>query len=245
MSITPRDLINNKKNSDKILAFNDICLDDVSIDDLSFNGDNYDNYIALNSFFNQVSSCQISDAFNLIARRSGVISKLKSINNLKVWGRVFTCKTTSDDWGTIAIGIDKAQVGDVLFVEVNNMDAAIWGELASVSAKNKGVKATFVYGCVRDMDALLYIDYPIFACGFRPNAGKSLGLGEFNIDLDLEDIKISPGDFIFGDETGVVVIPESFFKQVIVQTYDIKVGENDISNELKGGVSLSHIVGLD
>ena len=48
MSITPRDLINNKKNSDKILAFNDICLDDVSIDDLSFNGDNYDNYIGKN-----------------------------------------------------------------------------------------------------------------------------------------------------------------------------------------------------
>ncbi len=245
MSISPRDLLFNKKNLDQILAFDDICLDDVSIDDLSFNGDNYNNYIALNSFLNQVSSCQISDAFNAIAGRSAVISRLKSVNSLKVWGRVFTCKTTSDDWGTIAMGIDMARIDDVLFVEVNNMDAAIWGELASVSARNKGIKATFIYGCVRDMDALLYMDYPIFACGFRPNAGKPLGLGEFNIDLFLENIKISPGDFIFGDETGVVVIPERFFKSVISQTYDIKVGENNISHELDDGVSLSSIVGLD
>lgn len=245
MSITPRDLLGNKKKLDKILDFEDIRLEDISIDDLSFNGNNYDSYINLNSFLHYVSSCQISDAFNSIAHRSGVISKLKSINNLKIWGKVFTCKTDSDDWGTITVAIDRAEPNDILLVDVNNMDAAIWGELASVSAMNMGIKATFVYGCVRDMDAILSIGYPIFACGFRPNAGKPLGLGKIDVELDLENIKINSGDFIFGDETGVVVIPEKFFNAVILQTFDIKLGEMKISDEINNGISLSHIVGLD
>ena len=245
MSIKPQDLLKNKKNLNKLVKFEDISLDGITIDDVTFNGDNYANYINLNSFLNSVSSCQISDAFNEVAQRSGVIYNLKSINNLKTWGRITTSKTDSDDWGTITLAIDEASEGDVLLIETSNMDAAIWGELASTSAKNNGVKATLVYGCVRDLDALLHMDYPIFACGFRPNAGKPLGLGENNVDLELESMKISPGDFLFGDETGVVVIPKEYFTQVMIQTFEIKAKEKNITDMLNSGMSLSQVVGFE
>lgn len=244
MSIRPQDLLNNKKDLEKKVKFEDISLNNISIDDLSYNGDNYNQYINLNSFLENVSSCQISDAFNEIANRSGVLYNLKSINNLKTWGKITTAKTNSDDWGTITIAIDEADDGDVLLVETSDMDAAIWGELASTCAKNSGVKATLVYGCVRDLDALLTMDYPIFACGFRPNAGKALGLGEINPDLVLESMKISPGDFLYGDETGVVIIPEKFFTQVMLKTLEIKAKEKKISDVLNSGKSLSQVVGL-
>jgi 3-hexulose-6-phosphate synthase len=131
MSIKPQDLLHNKKDLTKIKDIKDISLDNITIDDLTYDGQNYDEYINLNSFLNQVSSCQISDAFNQIARRSGVLYNLKSINNLKTWGRITTSKTNSDDWGTITLAIDEANDGDVLLVETSDMDAAIWGELAS------------------------------------------------------------------------------------------------------------------
>ena len=245
MSIKPRDLLNNKKDLDKKVKFENISLKNISIDDLTYNGNNYNQYINLNSFLENVSSCQISDAFNEIAQRSGVLSNLKSINNLKTWGKITTSKTNSDDWGTITLAIDEANDGDVLLVETSDMDAAIWGELASTCAKNNGVKATLVYGCVRDLDALLTMDYPIFACGYRPNAGKALGLGEINVDLELESIKISPGDFLFGDETGVVIIPKEFFTRVMEKTFEIKIKERKITDMLNSGKSLSQIIGLN
>lgn len=244
MSIKPKDLLNNKKNLDKKINFEEISLENITIDDLTYNGDNYNRFINLNSFLDNVSACQISDAFNEIAHRSGVLYNLKSINNLKAWGKIFTSKTSSDDWGTITISIDEAEKGDVLLVETSDMNAAIWGELASTCAKNKGIKATLVYGCVRDLDALLTMDYPIFACGFRPNAGNALGLGEINVDLELESMKISPGDFLFGDETGVVIIPKAFFKEVMLKTYAIKLKEKNIAEMLNSGKSLAQIVGL-
>lgn len=244
MSIKPQDLLHNKKDLNKVKAIEDISLDDITIDDLTYNGKNYDEYINLNSFLNGVSSCQISDAFNQIAHRSGVLYNLKSINNLKTWGKITTSKTDSDDWGTITLAIDEANDGDVLLVETSDMDAAVWGELASTCAKNNGVKATLVYGCVRDLDALLHLDYPIFACGFRPNAGNALGLGEINVDLELESMKISPGDFLFGDETGVVIIPKEYFTKVMVKTLEIKIKEKNITGMLNSGMSLSQVVGL-
>lgn len=244
MSIKPQDLLNNKKDLEKKVKFENISLDNITIDDLTYNGDNYNQFINLNSFLDNVSSCQISDAFNEIAQRSGVLYNLKSINNLKTWGRITTSKSDSNDWGTITLAIDEACDGDVLLVETSDMDAAIWGELASTCAKNNGVKATLVYGCVRDLDALLHMDYPIFACGYRPNAGKALGLGEINIDLELESMKISPGDFLYGDETGVVVIPKELFSQVMLKTFEIKVKEKKITDMLNSGKSLSQIIGL-
>lgn len=244
MSIRPQDLLHNKKDLSKIKKFEDISLENITIDDLIFNGKNYDAFINLNSFLNQVSSCQISDAFNEMAHRSGVLYNLKSVNNLKTWGKITTVKTDSDDWGTITLAIDEADDGDVLLVDTGDMDAAIWGELASTCAKNNGVKATLVYGCVRDLDALLYMDYPIFACGFRPNAGKALGLGEINVDLLLESMEISAGDFLYGDETGVVIIPKEFFTDVMNKTFEIKLKEIKITEMLNSGMSLSQVVGL-
>lgn len=244
MSIRPQDLLHNKKDLSKIKEFEDISLENITIDDLIFNGKNYDAFINLNSFLNQVSSCQISDAFNEIAHRSGVLYNLKSVNNLKTWGKITTVRTGSDDWGTITLAIDEADDGDVLLVDTCDMDAAIWGELASTCAKNNGVKATLVYGCVRDLDALLYMDYPIFACGFRPNAGKALGLGKINVDLLLESMEISAGDFLYGDETGVVIIPKEFFTDVMNKTFEIKLKEIEITGMLNSGMSLSQVVGL-
>ena len=244
MSIKPQDLLHNKKDLTKIKEFKDISLENITIEDLTFNGKNYDEFINLNSFLSQVSTCQISDAFNEIANRSGVLYNLKSINNLKAWGKITTVKTSSDDWGTITLAIDEADDGDVLLVDTGDMNAAIWGELASTCAKNSGVKATLVYGCVRDLDALLYMDYPIFACGFRPNAGKPFGFGEINVDLTLESMEISAGDFLYGDETGVVIIPEELFTQVMNKTFEIKLKEKKITDMLNSGMSLSQVVGL-
>ena len=244
MSITPNDLLNTKKDLNKKIDVENIDLSEISIEDLVYNKNNYKNYINLKSLLEGVSSCQISDAYNGISRRSGVIKKLKPINKLRVWGRITTCETNSDDWGSCALAIDDARDGDVLFIKTNNSDMSVWGELASRCAKNSGVKATVIYGSVRDLDALYYMDYPIFACDFAPNAGSALGLGKINGDICIDDMVIRPGDFFYGDETGVVIIPQLLFKKVMTQTLAIKLKELGIVDAINNGETLSEIVGL-
>ena len=244
MAVSPKKILNKNKNLNKRVDIEDISFNDLSVDDLKYNGDNYSNYINLQSLLENVSACQISDAYNGLYKRSGNIESIKPVNNHKVWGKIFTAETASDDWGTSALAIDDAEDGDVLFFKVDSDDKAIWGELASRSAQNNGIKATVVYGSVRDLDALLYFDYPIFASNFVPNAGSPLGLGTLNQPIDIDGFKINPGDFFFGDESGIVVIPKELFGDVMNATLSVKVKESAIVDKLGDGLTLAQITGL-
>ena len=244
MSVTPKDILNKNKDLKKRVKVEDIDLDNVTVDDLTFSGNNYKEHINLLSLLENISACQISDAYNGISHRSGTIKSIKPINNLKVWGRIYTAETTSDDWGTSALAIDDAGEGDILFFKVDNDDKAIWGELASTCAKNNGVKATVVYGSVRDLDALLDMDYPVFASNFVPNAGVALGLGKLNQPIEVEGTIINPGDFFFGDESGIVVIPKELFNKVMISALGVKLKESLIIEKLADGITLGQVVGL-
>lgn len=244
MAISPSDVLNKNKNLKKRVNIDKINLDDVTIDDLKFNGKNYDNYINLMSLLDNVSACQVSDAYNGISRRSGSIQSIKPINNQRVWGSIFTVETESDDWGTSALAIDEAAEGDILFFKVSDDDKAIWGELASTCARDNGIKATVIYGSARDLDALLYMDFPVFASNFCPNAGSALGLGTLNEPIVVEDVRINPGDFFIGDESGIVVVPRELFNQTMVATLGVKIKESKIIDDLAGGKTLAQITGL-
>ena len=244
MAISPSDVLNKNKNLKKRVDIDKINLDDVTIDDLKFNGKNYDNHINLMSLLDNVSACQVSDAYNGISRRSGSIQSIKPINNQKVWGSIFTVETDSDDWGTSAMAIDEAAEGDILFFKVSDDDKAIWGELASTCARDNGIKATVIYGSARDLDALLHMDFPVFASNFCPNAGSALGLGTLNEPIVVEDVKINPGDFFIGDESGIVVIPRELFNQTMVATLGVKIKESKIIDDIADGKTLAQITGL-
>ena len=142
------------------------------------------------------------------------------------------------------MAIDAAEDGDILFFKVNNDDKAIWGELASTCARDNGIKATVIYGSARDLDALLYMDYPVFATNYCPNAGSALGLGSLNEPLDIDGFIINPGDFFIGDECGIVVIPQELFSQTMVAALGVKIKESMIIDKISQGVTLSEIVGL-
>ena len=225
--ITPKTLL---KKSSKVID-----LDDVDISKYNFSIDDLDNS----------SACQVSDAYSSVSGRSGVIDGLKPMNDNKVYGKIFTAKTNTDDWGTSLMAMDNAEEGEVLFIYTYGKPASVWGELASTCAGEKGIAGTVLYGWARDMDALVDLDYPVFALDYLPNAGKALGLGEINIDLEIDDDIIKPGDFVIGDQNGVVVIPKELFHETMVATFNVKVKESHIIKELKKGRLLSEIIGLN
>ena len=88
------------------------------------------------------------------------------------------------------------------------------------------------------------MDYPVFASNFCPNAGSALGLGTLNETIDVEGTQIVPGDFFFGDETGIVVIPQQLFASVMDQSLLVKIKESGIIEDINRGKTLAEIAGL-
>lgn len=192
-----------------------------------------------------ISTPQISDALQKINGSNGVIPYVKSVNNKKTFGRVLTVQTNELDWGTSVKAIDEAKCGEILFINVEGDKAAIWGELTSKAAQKKGISGTIINGACRDFDAIKTMDFPVFSKTIVPNAGKPLLNGKINIDLCFDGIEVNPGDYILGDECGVVVIPQKIFEEAIKSLWEIKNSERRIIALINDGKSLLEILKLN
>ncbi len=244
MAINPKKVVKmatSKKCKSLKIKDIDLKVDNFSIDDL--NKEN-DNYLKLKTLLDTVSSCQISDAYNNLYRTSGVIKGLKSLTGVKGYGKIKTCQTDANDWGSAVAGIDFTDKKEVLFIKTSDEPIAVWGELASTCAKESEIAAVAVYGNMRDVDVIKYMDYPLFSRDYCPNAGTPLGIGKLNLDLEIDGVIIKEGDFFFGDENGVVIIPSEKFNEVIIETFKIKLKEESILKMLKEGKTLAEIVNV-
>ncbi|MDX2222613.1 MAG: RraA family protein [Rhodospirillaceae bacterium] len=104
-----------------------------------------------------------------------------------------------------ALGV--AQPGDVIVIAANgHLHSAVWGGGLTLSAKHVGVEAVVVDGAVMDSRAILAREVPVFCRGSHPSHGTWERPGSVNVPVACGGIIVNPGDLVFGDLDGVVVV---------------------------------------
>lgn len=192
-----------------------------------------------------ISTSNISDALKNITGEYGVIPGVKPIkDDLKIGGRVVTVKTQQDDWGTSLKAVETAKEGEIVFICCDGDEVGVWGELFSKYAQEKGVQSTVIYGAMRDVEAVKKLDYPVFSRSIVPHAGKPRAEGEIRIPTECGGVKVNTGDWLFGDDGGVVIVPEEILQKVISKALKIKTNEDEILHQIEDGSSLSDILGI-
>lgn len=122
--------------------------------------------------------------------------------------------------------IDAVVKGGILMVDSSCAEGSGTGELMSSGAKTKGAAATVVNGTVRDLAEVRKLDYPLFAKGMSPvGVSGRMEATYFQTELNVDGVRIRPGDVIFADVTGVVVIPSELVG-VIADAAD-ELGKNE------------------
>jgi 3-hexulose-6-phosphate synthase / 6-phospho-3-hexuloisomerase len=198
----------------------------------------YDSEHLMEAFL-KVSTANISDAMH----RTGELRNLKPVwvgapGELKFAGPAVTVRTYNGDWSAPVQAIDCAKPGDVIVVDACQGDIAVWGELATHSCISKGVVAVVIDGAVRDIDDIRKLKFPIYARYFTPTAGEPKGFGEINTPIEVSGRKVEPGDWIIGDESGVVVVPRNNTMEIVNRAIDVLERENRIREEIKRGSTL-------
>ncbi len=192
-----------------------------------------------------VTTSQISDALKNLTGEYGVIPGVKPIkDNLKISGSIVTVKTQQNDWGTSLKAVETANKGEIVLICCDGDDVGVWGELFSKYAQKKGIQSTVIYGAMRDVGAVRELNYPVFSRSVVPHAGTPQAEGEINIPLECGGIKIKPGDWIFGDDSGVVVVAGELLEKVIQEAIQIKKNEDKILHQIEEGIPLSDILGI-
>jgi len=189
----------------------------------------------------QVSTANISDAMH----RGGELRGLDpAFPDIRLVGPAVTVRTYPGDWAKPVEAIDLAGEGDVLVIDAGGVGPAVWGELATHSARQKGLAGVVVHGAVRDTPEIRELGFPVFASLFTPTAGEPKGFGETNVPISISRIKIHPGDWLVGDSDGLVVIPAPRAAEVANRAMDVLERENRLRKEIQDGSTLSQVAYL-
>lgn len=193
------------------------------------------------SLLRSVSSSNISDAMH----RKGAMRGIHPlIPGKKIVGKAITVQTFAGDWAKPVEAIDLAGPGDVLVIYNGSNNIAPWGGLATLSCKIKGVEGVVVDGAVRDLQEIRPMDYPLFSSDVVPNAGDPKGMGEINSEIVCGGQTVRPGDYIVGDDSGVVVIPKERAYEIARRAKEVEKTENRLFEEISRGKTLSQVVSL-
>jgi regulator of RNase E activity RraA len=119
---------------------------------------------------------------------------------------------------------------------------APWGELLSTACRARGAAGCVTDGLVRDVRAIRAMKFPVFHGGIGPLDSKGRGkVMAIDVPVEVGGVRVSPGDLVFGDADGVVVIPRAVEQQVIAAAFAKVEGENATREALARGEKLADV----
>lgn len=183
----------------------------------------------------------ISDGYHHLR----VVEGLQVINpGVHMVGRAVTVRTYPGDWAKPVQAIDHAEEGDVVFIDAGGVPPALWGELATHSAVAKKLAGVVIHGAIRDTPEIRRLNFPAFARHVTAQAGEPKGFGEIGVTLDIDGIRVAPGDWIVGDDDGVVVVPQGKAVEIANRAVERLEMENRVRAEISGGSTLGQVMDL-
>ncbi|NIM05015.1 MAG: DUF561 domain-containing protein [Armatimonadetes bacterium] len=195
----------------------------------------------IREILSKISTPNLSDAMH----RGGVLEGIKSVTpGLRLIGPAFCVRTAPGDWAKPVEAIDLASPGDVIVIDAGGVGPAVWGELATNSCKVKDLAGVVIDGAVRDTPEIRAMEFPAFARLTMPNAGEPRGLGEIGVPIKISGVTVSPGDWLLGDDDGIVHIPRQQAVEWANRGMDVLERENRLRAEIRAGGSLASLAEL-
>jgi len=113
-------------------------------------------------------------------------------------------------------------------------DASAWGGLASRLAQRRGVRGTVMWGSIRDLEEIRAIGYPVWAVGVCPRRSRNdFSFGSINQPLEINGVVIAPRDFIVGDESGIVCVPQARAAEVLALAEKVEKQEQALVAQVR------------
>ncbi len=176
---------------------------------------------------------------------------LRPINSeVKLAGPAFTFKSKSfpkyrkitEDFGLKIIDdtLKLVKPGDVLICETGGETrVALWGELMTNASASRGVAGLVTDGAIRDVPKILEVrpPFPIWSRGFSPVDAKGRAeFAECDIPIRCSGVKVRPGDYVFADFDGIVIIPIEKVEEVLQTAEDKFRREKQFRRDVRNGM---------
>jgi 4-hydroxy-4-methyl-2-oxoglutarate aldolase len=166
----------------------------------------------------------------------------------RVIGRAFPVQIAdvagpqSKPFGRLTEALDAIQPGEVYLATGGTMNCAAWGEIMTATARSRGGTGAVIDGFHRDTPRVLEQKWPVFSRGsFAQDAGVRSSVIDFRCTVEIGGVLVEPGDLIFGDVDGVLVIPRSIEVRTVELALEKVAGEKVVRSEIEAGASSSAV----
>jgi len=191
----------------------------------------------------------VADVLDALGRREQVLpQRIGPVTlGMKIAGPAFpgrgepTDDPTHDDSQQRLAMLESVPVGSVSVWDCGgHQGSAHWGEIMTRAVRERGSVGAVIDGGLRDTSFVLDLEFPVF-CASR-SAASSIGrsdIVEWNEEITVGSTLVRPGDWIFGDVDGVVVVPIEMVEDVIAEAEDRAAREATMRTELEAGAKPS------
>jgi regulator of RNase E activity RraA len=198
-----------------------------------------------------LSSAVLADVLDALGhRQSALPPDIRPLNpGWKLFGRAATLSAVAvagepaHPYAVELECVDALKIGDVLVATTNGeRTGALWGELLSTASRARGAVGVVLDGLTRDAARILAMDFPVFAAGFSPldSRGRIDGVTHGQ-PIRIGSCVVRPGDLIFGDVDGLVVVPRELAETALARALEKVSGENTVRAELARGRSAREV----
>ena len=170
-------------------------------------------------------------------------------DHMKVAGPAFTClgmqtgNIKSDDTPMLIEMLEAVTPHCVVVLSANgDRSSSHWGEIMTLSARQRGCTGAVVDGGVRDTPFILKLNFPVFTDFYMPASSISRWkLKEFQGVTKVGEVSVYPGDYVFGDMDGMVIIPQALTEEVLVESEKAAQREQKMRQALRKGMPLNEV----
>ena len=131
----------------------------------------------------------------------------------------------------------EATDGDIIVIDMSGAtDCSAWGQILTKIGAPKGVRGAVVDGTSRDIHDIDKMDFTVFARGRHPGTMRGrLDMESVQKPIVCGGVTVNPGDLIFGDGDGVVVIPADRIDDVLTHAEEVVDTDDWWSEKLEEG----------
>lgn len=141
-------------------------------------------------------------------------------------------------FGYLTEALDQLEEGDVYLASGGAMRCAYWGELLTATARTRKASGAVINGWHRDTPQMLAQNWPVFSRGcYAPDSGIRTQVVDYRCPIEIGEVSISPGDLVFGDIDGVLIVPKAIIHEVMEQAIEKARGEKTVRSAIEGGMT--------
>ena len=169
------------------------------------------------------------------------------VPSMRTWGEAVTARFAAvrevpqSPYGLEIQVVDGLREGQVLVTQCDTQElSAAWGGLLTTAARSRKARVVVTDGGARDYAEIVELGFPTFCRGLTPY--DSLGrmdVVETNVAVRCGGIAVRPGDLIFADVDGIVVVPQELADEAISKAWEKINGESKVRDALRAGASVA------